>query len=177
MPARNPSKSGADRRTAPRLPASSIPSLKGVKLVAGSEVKLLNISRGGALIESESRLTPGANLCLRLVTAESVYLLKGRVLRSKVTSLDGTALRYHSALTFEEEFAVLPAGSPEAAAESEAAAPAVCDLSLQASDAAPIPAQMSDFIESGGVEDYYTVTIPCPDNDVKLRKLLDQNAW
>lgn len=101
-------KRGVDRRRAVRLPPSAIPLLKSVRLVAGPEVKLINISRGGALIESEARLSPGSTICVRLVSGDSIYLLKGRVLRARAASLSGTELRYHIALAFDEEFAVVP---------------------------------------------------------------------
>lgn len=65
-----------DRRKAPRLDAKSIPFLIGAYQVGGPEVKLINISRGGALIESKQRLAKGTDICLQLITAGKVYLIQ-----------------------------------------------------------------------------------------------------
>ncbi len=97
-----------NRRRMPRLDATALPFLKSVNQVGGPEVKLINISRRGALIESQVRLTTGSSICLRLAIAETVYLLKGRVLRYSVSSLVGSSLRYQSAIVFDEDFAIMP---------------------------------------------------------------------
>jgi hypothetical protein len=167
-----------DRRTSPRLPPSAIPALKGVKLVAGPEVKLINISRGGALIESDSRLAPGSNLCLRLVTAENVYLLRGRVSRSRVAALAGSLLRYQSALTFDEEFTILPAGQKPEAVEAAAKARKPAATTDQATTGTePTAAQVDDSRAPAEPPEVFTVTVTCPDNDVSLRELLGRNTW
>jgi hypothetical protein len=159
------------------LPPSAIPALKGVRLVAGPEVRLINISRGGALIESDSRLTPGSNLCLRLVTAESVYLLRGRVLRSRVATLTHSVLRYQSALTFDEEFRILPAGQKGDAAQAaaEAGKPGAPTNNV------PTGTEPAAQVDGSGVPteppEVFTLTVSCPESDVSLRELLGRNAW
>lgn len=97
----------ADRRAAPRLPACSIPGLGATEIVAGPEVRLLNISRAGVLLESAGRLSTGSHICLRLHAADAVFLLKGRVLRSKTITEGGRDLRYESAVAFDEDFVLL----------------------------------------------------------------------
>ena len=57
-----------DLRRAPRFDASAIPSLKSARQIGGPEIKLIDISRGGALIEIQERLLPGTNFALQLVT-------------------------------------------------------------------------------------------------------------
>ena len=96
------------RRGAPRFDASAIPSLKSINQVGGPEIKLINISRGGALIESQEPLSKGSNICLRLVTAKNVYLLKGRIIRFSASSMNGNVLQYQSAIIFDEDFTILP---------------------------------------------------------------------
>lgn len=98
-----------DRRKSPRFDASAISSLKVVHQVGGPEVKLINISRGGALIESPMRVAPGSNLTLRLVTAETVYLLYGHVLRCYVSAI-GQTFQYQCSIIFDEDFTLLPPG-------------------------------------------------------------------
>lgn len=176
MHGRNERKRDSDRRTAPRLPASAIPSLKGVKLVAGPEVRLINISRGGALIESNTRLSPGSALCLRLVTADSIYLLKGRVLRSRVAFLTGNALQYESALVFDEEFSMLPAKEQQAAAEAGEGAAA------HPAETAPAEEELreSEPEEAGPAgepPEVFTVTVSCTEDEGRLREMLGRNSW
>lgn len=102
-----PARSRADRRAAPRRPACSIPGLGAADIVAGPEVRLLNISRAGVLLESAGRLSTGAHICLRLQAADAVLLLKGRVLRSRTVTEGGRDLRYESAVAFDEDFVLL----------------------------------------------------------------------
>jgi hypothetical protein len=97
-----------DRRKTPRFDPSVIPFLEAVHLVGGPEVKLVNISRGGALIESQERLSPGLSIMLKIATAETVYLLKGCILRYDVSSIDDTVPHYYSAIAFDEDFTILP---------------------------------------------------------------------
>jgi hypothetical protein len=67
----------------------------------------LNISRAGALLESEDRLSTGSHICLKLYAADAVFLLKGRVLRSRTSTQDGRNIKYESAVAFDEDFVLL----------------------------------------------------------------------
>jgi hypothetical protein len=100
-----------ENRKAPRFEASAIPSLKRVSQVVGPEVRLINISRAGALIESQEPLSKGSSVCLRLVTVKSVYLLKGRILRYNISSMNGNVIQYQSAIVFDEDFTILPSNT------------------------------------------------------------------
>ena len=91
----------------PRFLPTEFASVKGLRLAAGPEVTLVNASRGGMLIESQCPLAPNESLLLRLVTREAAYLLKGRVLRSRVHSLAANAVLYRIAVVFDEEFSEL----------------------------------------------------------------------
>jgi len=97
-----------ERRKYPRFDASVIPVLKSVYQVGGSEAKLINISRSGALIESGERMEPGSSISLRLTTEVAVFLLKGRITRSNPSSTDPNI--FQSALAFDEDFTMLPTG-------------------------------------------------------------------
>ena len=98
-----------ERRKAPRFDSSTIPHLKSVRQVEGPEVKLINISRYGALIETRQRMVPKSRVSLRLDTKETVYFLDGEVLRCYVYEID-KVLTYQYAAVFDEDFEVLPAG-------------------------------------------------------------------
>jgi len=146
-------------------------------MVAGPEVKLINISRGGALIESEARLSPGANICLRLVTAESVYLLKGQVVRSRASILVGAALLYQSAVSFEEALTILPpTDREEGAVEPDSHEPKL----PVAADCRPGESFVSGLIssdEDNEAVEIVTVTADFPDDDCELREILGINKW
>jgi len=163
---------GINRRKAPRFPPSAIPFLRSVKLVAGPEVKLVNVSRTGALIESEARLSPGSALCLRLVTAESVYLLKGKIVRSRAAGLVGSVLYYQSAVAFDEAFTVLPAESKSKA--SAAAQPQAPQLTLQEPEALQIPNIPHTKAEP---TELVTLTAPFLESDSELQEILGANNW
>jgi hypothetical protein len=79
-------------------------------LFSGPEVKLVNISKAGAKLECDWRLSTAANVCLRLVTADTVFLLKGRVLRSKPATEGASAGPFESVLAFDEDFLLLAGG-------------------------------------------------------------------
>ena len=98
-----------ESRKAPRFDASAIPSLKSVHLVEEAEVKLINISRSGALIEAQERMAPGSNVSLRVVTKETEYILKGKIIRCYVYTI-GEVLTYQSAVEFYEDFTLMPSG-------------------------------------------------------------------
>lgn len=92
----------ADRRKAPRQDAASVGYLKA-RLMGGPEVTLKDVSRRGVLLETESRLLPGAVVGIRFLAADATLSMRGCVVRSSVAVLTGTLLRYHTALSFEDE--------------------------------------------------------------------------
>ena len=87
-------------------PAADAPS-DFSPLFSGPEVKLINISKAGVKLECDWKLTTAAVVCLRLVTADMVFLLKGRVLRSKAVTEDVTSGIFESVIAFDEDFLVL----------------------------------------------------------------------
>ncbi|MFN8057873.1 MAG: PilZ domain-containing protein [Vicinamibacterales bacterium] len=94
--------SGAERRSSRRKMAVDLPTLSA-RLVAGPDVRLLDISRGGARFESDNRLLPGTSVGLRLVQNETIFLAMARVVRSRVARLESGTLRYESAVAFEKD--------------------------------------------------------------------------
>jgi hypothetical protein len=95
-----------ERRKYPRFDASDIPVLKSASQVGGTEVKLINISRSGALIESSERMESGSSISLRLITEVAIFLLKGRIVRSSKSSKQNNI--FQSAIAFDEDFTMLP---------------------------------------------------------------------
>ena len=110
-----------DRRRAPRHDAAHLGSVI-TRVIGGGEVKLLDFSRSGVLIESDTRLAIGAKATIRLTTTDASLTVRGQVVRSKVAGLNGT-LVYHTALQLEGDLTVLEKNvppPPEEKAEDEA---------------------------------------------------------
>ena len=95
-----------DRRAVPRFDASVIPALRSISRIGGSTVKLINISRRGALVESRERISQGSTIALRLTTENEVYFIKGRVISSSTSPKIGRV--FQSAVAFKEDFSFLP---------------------------------------------------------------------
>jgi hypothetical protein len=100
-------KNFVDRRRAPRFDASAIPSLRSVHLGEGPGIKLINISRVGALIETHERMSIGTSVSLRFVTTEIVYSIEGRIVRINVDPID-RASACQCAIAFDKDFTILP---------------------------------------------------------------------
>jgi len=112
----------AERRAKPRLSPEAFPSLKGAFLRGGVSVKLIDISSGGALVESEERLAPNTKIYLKITATEGTFVLQGRIIRSTISQLHGGP-RYSAGIAFSSRFP-LQAGdaNPAMASDIESAA-------------------------------------------------------
>ena len=86
----------AGRRVAPASTAWSPSAL----LRPGQEVALINLSSGGALVESPTRLKPGAPAELQLLGPWRC-VVRGRIDRCRVIRLE--PLRYEGAIRFDAQ--------------------------------------------------------------------------
>lgn len=112
-----------ERRQWPRLPASMLGDL-AASIVSGPEVKLVNLSRGGALIEVPTRYPMRSWVRLRLTRSSGdVTVAAGTVLWSQVASMIGGRINYLMAIAFETPIADLAAatGIREPQADARAA--------------------------------------------------------
>lgn len=107
-----------DRRRAPRHDATHLGSVI-TRVIGGGEVKLLDFSRSGVLIESDTRLAIGARATIRLTTTDASLTVRGQVVRSKVAGLNGT-LVYHTALQLEDDLTALEKNVPPTAIQADA---------------------------------------------------------
>jgi len=113
-----------ERRTSPRFSPSEVPALKSAKLVDGPEASLINVSRGGVLLETAEPLVLGGIVYVRLVAADAIFLLRGRVTRSRPSLLRSANPLYESAVSFDGVFPLpVEAKSNALAAEPAAALP------------------------------------------------------
>lgn len=134
--ARTPRPGGHDdRRESRRVPAGHVPDLKA-RLVGGPEVALINISRHGALFETDMRLLPGSPIAIRFITTDTTLSVRGSVIRSSVAVVSGTGMKYHTAVALKEALVicddVFTRDHDEPGAAAPARAPAFEGLTLVA---------------------------------------------
>ena len=106
-------------RRHPRHPASLLPSLHA-SILAGPDVQVVNVSRGGLLVEADVRLSPGSGVCLNVALGDQLYQVGGRICRVDA-ALVGGRVKYRAGIALDEEMAIF-------------------DLSPSPADAAPRPA-------------------------------------
>jgi hypothetical protein len=112
-PSRTPSCARApelERRGADRVSSADLPPFTA-HIVDGPVIEVVNVSRTGILTRSEARLMPGAVIGLRVLTADDSVVLFGRVVRSRLLSIDQNKPLYESALALLREFPLLAASS------------------------------------------------------------------
>jgi PilZ domain len=68
----------------------------------GRAAQILDLSSGGALIETDWQLMPGTRVDLQLGSPIGQYRVAARILRSQVALLHRERVRYRGALRFEE---------------------------------------------------------------------------
>ena len=82
-----------NRRASVRRLASHVPGLKA-RVVAGREVRLVNVAKRGVLFETEERLLPNTSVRIRFQAADRTAVIAGHVVRSSVSKLSERTLSY-----------------------------------------------------------------------------------
>ena len=192
-------KSGADRRQFRRLRPDELSNL-GARLTSGAEIKLIDLSRGGAQFECDRRFLPNSTISLRLVTADSAFVVNGRVVRSRIVRLAKGGLGYNVAVAFNETLQNVIEEADEA---PPAAAGPVAETPRAPVEASQVPvtdaaANLTDLIEDDAESDQsdvtdderaafeaivedapmmLTVTAAVEHTDEELRDLFNGNDW
>jgi len=96
-------KERSDRRRAHRRQTLEEHGIVHARVRPGHEVVLVDVSAGGALLESARRLLPGALIELHLATPGRAVSLRGRVLRCAVARLRAAGVWYHGAIKFDRD--------------------------------------------------------------------------
>jgi hypothetical protein len=160
--------SGRERRVFRRMAADKLPVTAA--FAPGPDVRLVDLSRGGARFECERRLLPGSSVALRLVTPDGAVVVRGRVVRSRIAKIDQTGLVYEVAAAFNETLTTLAddagpeidaAAAPDAPPDDDAAP--VGDASPTESDPWP------DVVT--------TVTATVSQSSDELREIFNGNDW
>ena len=92
-----------ERRASARVPALTIEGMERARLRPGRMAHIVDLSAGGALIETDWRLFPGMRVEMQLGEPVVLFRVAGRVLRCHVVLLDRERIRYRGALMFEEQ--------------------------------------------------------------------------
>ena len=95
----------SNRRVHERLRASDLHWLRGARIKYGAEVRIIDISAGGVLLESGSALAPDANVVVELSGPDNPILIPSRVLRCRMASL-GEILKYQGACVFKRPLSI-----------------------------------------------------------------------
>jgi hypothetical protein len=90
-----------DRRREPRRCGIDEHGVHRARVRPGIDVSLLDVSAGGALIETSYRLLPGGRVVLQLSCATSALSIRSAVLRCAVCHLSADSIVYRGALIFE----------------------------------------------------------------------------
>ena len=88
------------RRTVRRLVAADEP-LSQIRLRAGRQLGVIDVSNSGLLAEGEMRLLPGTHVDVHLVTDDGRLLIRSRVVRAFVCHVSASTVRYRGALAFD----------------------------------------------------------------------------
>lgn len=90
-----------ERRVAHRHRDPSAHGVKAVRVRPGHRAELIDVSDGGALVETTHRLLPGTTVELHIATAEGSTRVRGRVVRCGVSKLFPAAVWYRGAVQFD----------------------------------------------------------------------------
>ena len=98
---------GVKRLRAHRWGLADLPWLSSVNLPWGLEVKLLNISSSGMLIESGDKFIPGSSTAFYLSGQNKNLVVSARIVRSQVALVDSRGVKYRAAAVFDNDLDLL----------------------------------------------------------------------
>jgi len=125
-------KPSIDRRRMPRLHSVDHHRIVHTRVRPGHGARIVDVSAGGALIDTTYRLLPGTSVELHVETTTRQTRIRGQVLRCSVVSLRSSHVCYRGAIRFDRHLpwiaddgsmtcsGVRPAFSSRAAATPEA---------------------------------------------------------
>ena len=187
-PALRPPESGElpakpeERRAFPRIPAEQLPGLSA-SMAPDMGLRLIDISRGGALFECRKRVVPGSGVALRLVTQDGSHVVRGRVVRSRMVRLESGTMGYQTAIAFNEALTDLPSPTTAETAATEQASAATSDADIHAvpatepEDVPPANRDALEADENWAVTPIVLITANIGGTSEELRELFTNNDW
>jgi PilZ domain len=127
-----PLKPSIDRRRMPRLHSVDRHRIVSTRVRPGHAARIVDVSAGGALIDTTYRVLPGTSVELHVETRTRQTRIRGQVLRCSVVGLRSSQVSYRAAIRFDRHLpwiaddgsvtcsGVRPAFSSRAAATPEA---------------------------------------------------------
>ena len=91
----------SDRRLTERHHHVDAHGIVSTRVKPGRHARLIDVSAGGALIETSHRLLPGASVELHMESNKRVISIHGRVLRCSVVRVRATFVCYRGAIGFD----------------------------------------------------------------------------
>ena len=107
----------ADRRAHPRLSGESLNAVGRMKY--GPSVHIVDLSPGGALIETEHPLPPGTRQVLEIAGPEKSVVVPMGILRSRIAAIRAGAAIYRAACRFKKPIDLASVGASGAPATAE----------------------------------------------------------
>jgi hypothetical protein len=98
--------SGRERRIYTRLSGDDLHGLRLLRLKGGPELQIVDLSRGGALLESRVQMRPGAAVTFVLKTSSNLIEIPSEVLRCQLARFDRGSTLYRGACMFTEPVAI-----------------------------------------------------------------------
>jgi hypothetical protein len=93
--------SGPERRRSARVALALTKGSVSVRIRPGHDVRPIDVSTGGVLLQNDVRLLPGHSIDLLITADERRAAIRGLVLRSAVSHVWRSAIWYRSAVAFE----------------------------------------------------------------------------
>ena len=90
-----------DRRRTRRHNRVEDHGIVSARVRPGREASVVDVSAGGALVETQHRLLPGTAVELYLETPQQRATVRGRVLRCAVARLRSSSVCYRGAISFD----------------------------------------------------------------------------
>ena len=91
------------RKRAMRWAGWQLPWFSSINLPS-CDLRLINISRTGVLVESSARIAPGVTMAFRIFGPGRDLKMPARIVRSDVARVDRLGVRYHAAAVFDYAF-------------------------------------------------------------------------
>jgi hypothetical protein len=98
-----------ERRASARVLALTMEGMDRARLRPGRTADIVDLSSGGALVETDWRLLPGMRVEMQVGDPVPLFRVAARILRCHVAQVDRTRIRYRGALMFDKQ---LPFGEP-----------------------------------------------------------------